>query len=170
MMVGMKIFEAIVSWFLQDKQLAGLSEDQSLAIVDALVSTVIADGRVTSEEWDSLRREIARLPWAWQGEREDSEARRAFVERKVEDARAHLSERLAHIQDGSLARDIAKRLPDPAIRRKVFTMVAAVAQVDGIAKSESDELETFRQAFELSEADAKKLLIEVRDRFTGALE
>jgi uncharacterized tellurite resistance protein B-like protein len=139
----MKLIDSIISWLLAEERFSALTADQSLAVVDSLLAMVMADERITDEEWRRLRREIARLPWAWREEHDE-------VEERIEDARLRVERLRAEIADGRFARDIAARLPDAPVREAVYRMMVAIAQSDGLEDCEQVELESFRTAFGLT--------------------
>ena len=130
------------SWLMADARFEGFSPDQALAVLDALLAMVMADDRITDDEWARLREEVSRLPWAWTQGAERMAAR-------IEDARLK-AERLApEIRDGRFQASVAARLTDPALRRDVYQMLLSVAVSDGLDEREQRGLARFRKAFGL---------------------
>lgn len=128
---------------MADARFEGLTPDQGLAVLDALLSVVMMDERITDDEWGRLRQEIARMPWAWsEGER---------MEERIEDARLRVERLAAEVRDGRFQAAMAARLPEPDLRRDVYEMLLAVAVADGLDERERRGLERFRAAFELDE-------------------
>lgn len=131
---------------MTDERLRGLNADQCLAVAEALLSVVAADGRRTDDELRRVRRELMRLPWRWDHKQEDAEA-------ALEAAQRALS------ADPHPAKQVAARLTAPAAREVVLRMLYAVAIADGITESEEARIASFRDAFGISPERATQLRI-----------
>lgn len=139
----MSITDRLRAWLMADARFEGLTPDQGLAVLDALLAVVMMDERITDDEWARLREEIARLPWAWsEGER---------MEARIEDARLRVERLAGEVRDGRFQAAVAARLTEPELRRDVYGMLLAVAVADGLDERERRGLERFRAAFELDE-------------------
>lgn len=129
---------------MTDERLRGLNADQCLAVAEALLSVVAADGRRTDDELRRVRRELMRLPWRWDHKQEDAEA-------ALEAAQRALS------ANPDPAKQVAARLTAPAAREVVLRMLYAVAIADGITESEEARIASFRDAFEITAERATQL-------------
>ena len=138
----MNVVDRFRAWCVTDRRFENLTPDQALAVLDALLAIVMADERVTDEEWRCLRGEIARMPWAWvQGQER--------LEERIEDARLRVERLAPEIADGRFQAAVAARLPDGELRGVVYAMLVAVAVADGLDDRERAELARFRDAFGL---------------------
>lgn len=141
----MNLADRVLRWLHSESRFEGLSRDQALAVLDCLLAMVMADGRITEEEWARLRQEIARLPWSW----DEGQDR---VEARIEDARLRVERLGPELADGRFQRDVAARLTRPALRDAVYGMMVAIALSDGLEESEKARLDRFREAFDLESA------------------
>ena len=138
----MNLVDRFRAWLLADRRFEGLTPDQGLAVLDCLLAMVMADDRITDEEWARLREEIARLPWAWSEGAERLDAR-------IEEARLKVERLAPEIGDGRFHANIAGRLTDPMLRNDVYRMLVSIAVSDGLDDREKAGLDRFRVAFEL---------------------
>lgn len=146
----MKLEDPILRWILTDERLRGLDSTQCMAVVEALLVVVLADGRRTDDELRRVRRELMRLPWRWDHKVEDAE-------QALEKAQVTLSTRAADLESGVHAAEIAARLPETGSREVLLKMLYSVAIADGITPSEEQRIDAFRAAFGLTEERAYQL-------------
>ena len=146
----MRLEDPILRWILTDDRLRSLGADGCRAVVEALFALVLADGRRTDDELRRVRREMMRLPWQWDHKQE-------LAEQALEAAQIRLTERAEELANGSMARDIATRIPTQPAREVVLKMLYAVAIADGISQPEEDRILVFRDAFGISEERAAQL-------------
>lgn len=132
------------AWLLSDPRFDALTHDQGLVVLDCLLAMVMADDRITDEEWASLRQEIARLPWAW------SEGA-GRLDARIEEARLKVERLRPEILDGRFHARVAARLTDPELRREIYRMLVSIALSDGLDDREKAGLDRFRAAFELDQ-------------------
>lgn len=141
---SVSITDRFRAWLSVDARFDGLSTDAAHAVLDALLAMVMADDRITDDEWLSLRTEIARLPWAWSEGPERMEA-------WVEDARLRVERLAPEIADGRFQAEVAARLQTATLRADVYQMMLAVSVSDGLDERERRRLAAFREAFGLAQ-------------------
>ena len=129
-----------------DAALADLDEGQIEAVIDVLVLTMHADEVVGFMEEAELEHMLFELPWM-----ADKESKvDAFV--KAATARARGVQDEAAFR--AIADQVAARLPDEAVRAKVYLMAVTLANVDmQIHSGEHEALTWLADAFEIPESD-----------------
>ncbi|MBM3462695.1 MAG: TerB family tellurite resistance protein [Armatimonadetes bacterium] len=155
----MSLWTRVVEWLVSDSRLSSLSEDQSKAVIRALVLCAEADGKITDEEWERLYSEIKRLPWRWHHHTPEvnaiiSEFRRS--EKELQEAGGTVVDEI---------REVSAQLPeDPVARLAIYRMLVSVCWFDGLAPVEHEVVLTeFRKQLGISDEDGEKTLQSVRD-------
>lgn len=135
-------------------ELAPLTEDQNLAILEALFVTVLADGKIEPSEVKTFTASALSYPWNWgQGPEILREklgtmaARLKGVDRG--DMKAHL-------------RGLGQRIPSGSLREKVFAGMFALMVADGkLDREEKAAALAFAADFEIAPARAMELVQQV---------
>ncbi|MEO8704932.1 MAG: hypothetical protein ABI867_33070 [Kofleriaceae bacterium] len=94
------------------EELAPLSEDQSMAILESLFLTVIVDGKVEPAEVKAFAASALSYPWSWGSASE-------VLTTKLDE----LGARMAAITRATMTdhlRGIGARIPTPELREKTF--------------------------------------------------
>lgn len=152
----MGIFTKLLEKLLADQGLAGLTEEQARACIEALVLCIDIDGRTTDEERERLQREIKRLPWAWHHSRDEIEA-------AVDAAHEHVKSLTTHEAREQHALRLGQILPHDAMRHTIYRMLVALTWADGVHPREIEILEMFRKGLEIDETRAHRIADEIRD-------
>src|SRR5688500_18374252 len=134
-----------MSFVLEEQDMRGLSEDQKVAIMEALVIAVFADGKAKPAEGAKFEAEVGRIPWGLPGDKVTAHLK-SVKDRVLEVARTHDQKGVT-----SMVENIAKKLPDADVRAKVFrTMTAVMGAGDGLTVAEKNAMIGFATVFELS--------------------
>lgn len=124
---------------LEAADLKAMDDGTKLAVLEALVTGVLADGRVTPQEVDRFNSIIASLPWG--------------MEKPVMDALVQQTQqRVATMKSPPEVLDfivgMAARIPTPELRDKIFFTMASVMAADGdVNQLEKNVIGAFVLAF-----------------------
>jgi uncharacterized tellurite resistance protein B-like protein len=159
----MGLFDRVAEWFLEDKGLANLTEDQVRACIESLVLCVDVDGHISEEERVHLQRELKRIPWTWKHPTTE-------VEAIVDEAKKHVESLPDHAAREAHAKKLGERLPHDAAREIIYRMLVFMCSSDGVHPHERQVLAMFRDGLGIEEKKAKSIADEVHRRITGSLE
>ncbi len=141
---------------LETEDMRGLTDDQKVAIMEALVLGILADGRVAQPEIEKFENEAARIPWGMSDEQ---------VKSKMTAARDRLVGLVRAREEAPIVasiQSIAKRVTTPALRDKVFrTMTAVMGAGDGLTLGEKNLMIVVANAFEMSPDRLDKIKAEM---------
>jgi len=133
-----------------DQSLAGLDADQIKAVVDLLLLVMYADDKASVLEEMEFEDQICKLPAIAD--------KRSLID-------AHLPGAVSRVRGASadgakaIAADAAGKLTEPAARKAVFAMAAALAFADiQLAVDESAVLRSIADAFGLDPAEARAIV------------
>jgi tellurite resistance protein len=132
------------------------------ALVENMMVVARADGIIHPEEDLRMRRELFRLPCAWD---HDEAYIAALVARAREEA-AGIAVDLERV--AGKARDLAELLPARA-REVAYRMLTGVAASDGLADREADVLAIYRRELGLTFERAAVILTGINDELAGSL-
>lgn len=124
---------------LEPEDIEALDDTQKLAVLEALVAAVLADGKRAGIGAAAFEHIISKLPWG--------------MERAVLDAQVTgVAQRIASFASPTDVSDfvvrMASRLPSQALREKVFYTVATIVFADGVvSKTEENVLGALVFAF-----------------------
>jgi uncharacterized tellurite resistance protein B-like protein len=124
---------------LEPADIAALDDSQKVAVLEALVTAIFSDGRITQGEIRRFDEIVVNLPWGVEPQVLD-----AMV--KGTQTRVAGLKTLPQITD--FVANLAARLPTPALRDKVVYTMATVMYADGeIAQLEKNVLGMFILSF-----------------------
>lgn len=124
---------------LEAADLLAMDDGQKTAVLEALVTGVLADGKVTRDEIQRFEEVMMSLPWGM-----DEPALKALV--KTTQERVIALKTLPQIQD--FVANLAARLPSPELRDKVlFTMATVMAADAEVNQLERNVIGLFVLAF-----------------------
>lgn len=135
-------------------ELLPLTEDQNLAILEALFLTVLADGKIEPSEVKTFTASALAYPWNWgQGPEILKEKLATVVARLkgvgVDGLKAHLG-------------GVGQRIPGGSLREKVFAGMFALMLADGrLDREEKTAALAFAADFEIAPARAMELVQQV---------
>jgi uncharacterized tellurite resistance protein B-like protein len=144
-------------------ELAPLTDDQNLAILESLFLTVIVDGKVEPNEVKAFAVSALTYPWNW-GQSTD------VVKQKLDAIGARL---------GGVTRDSMKahlkalgsRIPTPALREKTFAGMFALMIADGkLDEKEKTAAIAFAQVFEIPHTRAVEIIQTVLNALLAAVK
>jgi uncharacterized tellurite resistance protein B-like protein len=127
---------------LEPEDFAAMDDAQKAALLEALVTGVLADGKVTPAEIARFDEVVGGLPWG--------------VDRPILTAMVTAAQERVKAIDGPAAlqdfvASLAARLPTPALRDKIFYTMATVIVADGeIGQLEKNILGLFVLAFNIT--------------------
>lgn len=118
---------------------AALEDPQRLAVLEALVVGVIADGQINAAETRQFDDLVLGLPWGF-----DREVLRVMIQ--------GAQERVAHLRTPVEIHDylvsLARRIPSEAVREKVIFTMVTLMQADGeFNRAERNAVGAFCMAF-----------------------
>ena len=125
-----------------------LDSAQKEAVLAALTTALIADGKPEPQELAVFETALQRLPWGWTPD-EIKQKTRAVHQRIASADR-----------DGKLAflAEVAAALPDPALREKVIlSMLAVVSADDSVTRGEKASVSAFIRVFGFTEGQIENL-------------
>jgi uncharacterized tellurite resistance protein B-like protein len=135
-------------------ELAPLTEDQNLAMLESLFVTVLADGRVDRREVKAFVASALSWPWNW-GQSPD------VLEAKLD----AMAGRLRHVTRASLADHLVglgPRIPTPALREKTFAGMFALMIADGrLDEREKKAAQAFAAVFGIPTGRAIEIVQQV---------
>lgn len=136
------------------EELAPLTEDQSLAILESLFLTVIVDGKVEASEVKAFAVSALTYPWSWGP---TAEALRPKLDA--------LGGRIGAIDRTNMKehlKGIGARIPTEALREKTFAGMFALMISDGkLDEKEKTAAIGFANVFGLSQARAVEIIGQV---------
>jgi hypothetical protein len=105
------------------EELAPLTEDQSMAILESLFLTVIVDGKVEPAEVKAFAASALSYPWSWGTSGEVIKAKLDLLATRMQAiTRATMKEHL---------KGLGERIPSAALREKTFAGMFALMIADG---------------------------------------
>ncbi len=157
----MGLLDTFWSALRTDPEFKQLGDEQSHAVVDALVGVVFVDGHMAEEEIKEFERQLQKLPWRW-----------ANDERERERVLTKARERVETLSDPDEAHafvvSIAERLGSLTMRERVFEMCAAIVFADKhLDPEEVNLIGGLRQAFGIPELRSRELMGKVREAMDG---
>jgi uncharacterized tellurite resistance protein B-like protein len=124
---------------LEAADIEALDDTQKLAVLEALVTAVLADGKAKQIELVSFDQVVAALPWGMD---------RAILEAEIKGAAQRISSFKSPTEISDFIIGMAARLPSQPLREKVFYTVATIMFADGeISKLEQNTLGALVFAF-----------------------
>jgi hypothetical protein len=156
--------------FLQDTgllptadELAPLTDDQNLAILEALFVTVIVDGKVEQNEVKAFAVSALTYPWNW--------GRSPDVIKSKLDA---VSTQLKGVTKASMKehlKNLGSRIPTSVLREKTFAGMFALMISDGkLDDKEKTAAIGFAQVFEIPQPRAVELISQVMSALMKAVD
>jgi len=156
--------------FLQDtgllptaEELAPLTEDQNLAIMEALFVTVIVDGKVEQNEVKAFAVSALTYPWNWGRTPEVIKAKLEQVSTQLKGiTRTSMKDHL---------KALGTRIPTPVLREKTFAGMFALMIADGkLDDKEKTAAIGFAQVFEIPQPRAVELIGQVMGALMKAVD
>lgn len=148
--------QSLVDRFQDREILSNLDVEETKAIVDLLILTVLIDGEITEEELDWLADQWSQLPFA------GDEHLEILVGEHGSETRAYLQ---AHFEDAekidAFTHKIAKSLVRQEVREASIRMIAVVSVADGLDLAESKLAYTLGDLFGYSNERIDELLSSV---------
>jgi uncharacterized tellurite resistance protein B-like protein len=142
-----------MKYALTEADMTGLKDDQKTAIFEALVTAVLADGKIDQEEIERFEKEIAVVPW---GKDE------AALSSMVTAARARVGALKGQQDVVAFIDSIAAKLPAQELREKVWRMMADIIFSNReINQNEKNVLGAFALAFKLSKEQIEAIRVQV---------
>lgn len=142
---------------LQPADIAALDDDGKLAVLEALACGVLADGQASPVELRVFDALVKDLPWGMEP---------AVLEATLEGVGRRIAT-LANPADFLVG--LAKRLPDQALREKVFCAIATIVVAEGaVNQREQQALAAFVLAFSISSERVAEVRRAVSGRSTPA--
>lgn len=143
-------------------ELAPLTEDQNLAILESLFLTVIVDGKVDPNEVKAFAVSVLTYPWNWGQTPDVLKAKIDVIATKLRGTtRATMTAYL---------KGIGPRIPTQALREKTFAGMFALMIADGrLDDKEKAAALGFAQVFDLSQERAVELITTVMNALKAAL-
>ncbi len=143
---------------LEPADIAALDDAQKLAVLEALVAAVLADGKPTQIELAGFDHIVANLPWGME---------RAVLEAQIKG----VAQRIAAFESPNQVSDfivgMASRLPTQSLREKVFYTVATIIFADGeVSKLEQNTLGALVFAFGITSDRLAAIKLAVTGRST----
>lgn len=149
----MGIFGDLFADAVGDQDMTDFTPEQNLAVLEALALAIYADGRVDDAERDKFDQALSELPWRWLTDE-------AEVARIVRETTARVRD-LRSDEVSALVESIAERLPEQAIRHRVFRMMASIVVADrdlADGGAEASVLDRFVAAFAMDPQHARDIL------------
>jgi len=131
-----------MSFTLTQDDLSSLSENQKVAIMEALMTGILADGKAKPEEIAAFDHQVEAIPWGIE---------RARLKTLLEDVRHRVLTLKTTEQVVEFVKSLAERLPSPEIREKAFRgMLAEMVADDNLTVEEKNIIVLFANAFGLT--------------------
>jgi uncharacterized tellurite resistance protein B-like protein len=143
-------------------ELAGLTDDQNMAILESLFLTVIVDGKVEPNEVKAFAASALTYPWSW-GTSADT------IKAKLDTLAGNLK---AISPDGMKdhLRAIGERIPTPVLREKTFAGMFALMIADGkLDDKEKTAAIGFANVFGLAQPRAVEIIQQVMAALLAAM-
>jgi uncharacterized tellurite resistance protein B-like protein len=143
---------------LEPADISALDDSGKLAVLEALVAGVTADGKATQVELAVFDQVVAGLPWGME---------RAVLEAEIKG----VSQRIAALKAPNEIMDfivgMASRLPSQTLREKVFYTVALIMNADGdVSGAEKNALGALVLAFGITSERLAAIKLAVTGRAT----
>lgn len=143
---------------LEAADIAALDDGQKLAVLEALVTGVLADGKATQIELASFDQVVAALPWGME---------RPILEAEIKGIAQRISSFKSPTEISDFIIGMAARLPSQPLREKVFYTVATIMFADGeISKLEQNTLGALVFAFGITSERLAAIKLAVTGRST----
>ena len=163
------------------EELQPLTEDQNLAILEALFLTVIVDGKIEPREVKAFAVQALSFPWNWGPSSaalattlEALSARLGEIhlgEPGPEEPSARTRERAGSITMLLHLRELGTRIPTVALREKTFAGMFALMISDGeLADAEKTAAFGFAKVFGIAEPRAVELVGQVMAALVEAMD
>jgi uncharacterized tellurite resistance protein B-like protein len=155
--------------FLQDtgllptrEELAPLTEDQNLAILESLFLIVIVDGKVEQNEVKAFAVSALTYPWNWGQQPDTLKAKMDVIAGRLKGiTRANMGDHL---------KGIGQRIPTPILREKTYAGMFALMIADGkLDDKEKTAAIAFAHLFDIQQARAVEILTQVMNALKKAL-
>lgn len=141
---------------IKKQDLAGLSADQQVAIMESLVLAVVADHATSPQETRQFETQINAVPWTLEP---------AKVMEQLRDVRTRILAMKSASEAVSLINQIAERLPDPALREKLFYAMASIMASDlQMTLDEKNVLAVYAKAFGLTGDQIEAIKTDIKGR------
>ena len=143
---------------LEAADIEGLDDTQKLAVLEALVTAVLADGAATQIELATFDRAVGALPWGME---------REILEAEIKGVAQRISSFKSPTEISDFIIGMAARLPSQPLREKVFYTVATIMFADGeISKLEQNTLGALVFAFGITSERLAAIKLAVTGRST----
>jgi uncharacterized tellurite resistance protein B-like protein len=143
---------------LEPEDIEGLDDAQKLAVLEALVSAVLADGKPSQIELASFEHIVSNLPWGMEP---------AVVDAQIKGIAQRIAAFSAPAQISDFIVQMAARLPSQSLREKVFYTVATIIFADGaVSKVEQNTLGALVFAFGITSDRLAAIKLAVTGRST----
>lgn len=148
-------FRAFMERYEEQKLLIDFTLEESKAVFDLLLLTVMIDGEITQDELDQLSDESERFPFG------SAEEFAEIIEDHAVATKAELDDIVG--DDEAVEEFIADRaevLDDEEKRREALAMVAVVAYADGVDPTEEDLCHTIGEVFGFDVDEIEDILLD----------
>ena len=143
-------------------ELAPLTDDQNLAILESLFLTVIVDGKVEPNEVKAFAVSALTYPWNW-GQTPD------VLKAKI-DVIATRLKGTTRATMGTYLKGIGTRIPTPVLREKTFAGMFALMIADGkLDDKEKTAAIGFASVFDIPQQRAIELITNVMNALKAAI-
>ncbi len=140
---------------LSQADVSGLSDDQQNAIFEAMVTAVLADGKIDKPEVARFEHELGLIPWGKD---------QPTLLKMVQDARERVQKLSSEAEVLSFINTIAGKITSQDLREKVLRMMGSVMFSDReLNQEEKNVLGAFATAFGIPEAR----ILAIRDEVKG---
>jgi hypothetical protein len=143
-------------------ELAPLTDDQNLAILESLFLTVIVDGKVEQNEVKAFAVSALTYPWNWGQSPDTLKGKLDVIATKLKGTtRANMAAYL---------KGIGPRIPTQALREKTFAGMFSLMVADGrLDDKEKTAAIAFAGAFDIPQGRAVELLTQVMNALKAAI-
>ncbi|MCW5808673.1 MAG: hypothetical protein KIT31_40360 [Deltaproteobacteria bacterium] len=142
-------------------ELAPLTDDQNLAILESLFLTVIVDGKVDPNEVKAFAVSALTYPWNWGQSTEVVKTKLDAIGGSLGGVTRETMK--AHLQG------LGARIPTPALREKTFAGMFALMIADGkLDEKEKTAAIAFAQVFEIPHTRAVEIIQTVLNALLAA--
>ena len=144
-------------------ELAPLTEDQNLAILESLFLTVIVDGKVEPNEVKAFAVSALTYPWNWGSTPEVLKAKLDVIATRLKGiTRTNMKEHL---------KGIGPRIPSQTLREKTFAGMFSLMIADGnLDDKEKTAAIAFAQVFDIPQQRAIELIQTVMSALMKAIK
>jgi uncharacterized tellurite resistance protein B-like protein len=143
------------------EELQPLTDDQSLAILESLFLTVIADGKIEPNEVKAFAVSALSYPFNWGNSPDTVKAKLDAIAARIKDVtRASMKDYL---------KALGPRIPTQTLREKTFAGMFALMLADGkLDDKEKTAALAFSSVFSIPQARAVELINQVTNALLGA--